>query len=362
MKISYDDTCFSMQRFGGVSRYFSELIQRIAHENEVHINGGISQSYYLEVNEDLKKLYKGKVVNRALPQYTNRLVRYPNQLIGYLQSFRDKSDVFHETYYSTIPTNLNKSCLKVTTVYDMIHEIYPKLFRDSRLLTNAKRKSVDRADVVLAISQSTKNDLIDLFNIDPSKVIVSPLGYTLNLSDFTYAHAKPYILIVGARSGYKNFQFFLNALRHVKQEHEIDVICFGGPAFSACENKIISEIESMRKTKIIYKNGSDELLHGLYRGCEFMVFPSYYEGFGFPPLYAIAHRKLPIVCNRSSMPEVTLKFGLYFDYQDNDSLVYAIEQAIANPRIRGEENEIQAHLNKYSWQRCAEVTLEAYRK
>ena len=358
MKISIDGGIFLSQRVGGVSRYVAELVKLLSKRHEVKVSGAISQNLYLNESQNLKDLFSGQTLNSGLTRYHKYALKAPNQLYTAYQILSGGFELHHQTYYSIIPQNLNANTKSILTVYDMIHEIYPNYLRDAKITQYAKRKSINRADKIIAISESTRNDLIEMYKLDPLKVQTVHLGASTAVEQDKYCHPKPYILYVGARSGYKNFMFLLEAIKNIGRKFDYDIICFGGGAFTAEEKTLIATMND--KIEFIQVNGTDKKLSQLYNGCDFFTFPSLYEGFGLPPLEALAHGKLPLVCDSSSLPEVVGDHGLYFEANRIESLMHALVDAMSAPKLRTSTRSLKAHLAKFSWQRCAKNTEAVY--
>ncbi|MCP8689367.1 glycosyltransferase, partial [Marinobacterium sedimentorum] len=205
MKIAFDHQIFTMQPYGGISRYYS-ILGRILVElkQDVNIFSAFYQNNYLdELSADI---VRGKKVEKYPPKM-NRLFMWLNGLLFKKNMRHWNPDIIHETYYHSVVLK-NKSCPVVVTVYDMIHELFPESFSSKDETSRYKKLSVDRADHVICISQSTKSDLVRLFGIAENKVSVVYLGVEKKSTDHkTYCSPsvshRPYLLYVGNRQGYK---------------------------------------------------------------------------------------------------------------------------------------------------------------
>ena len=159
-------------------------------------------------------------------------------------------EIVHETYYHQERLAPKKSKI-VVTVYDMIHEKFIQFFKGGKFsidqTSQQKKQAVIRADKVICISENTKKDLIEIFDINPNKVDVVYLGTSLQPttnSQISLSKFQPYILYVGERiSGYKNFRFFLQAYANSTQlKNNFNLVCFGGGSLSKAELKLIQEL------------------------------------------------------------------------------------------------------------------------
>jgi glycosyltransferase involved in cell wall biosynthesis len=261
-----------------------------------------------------------------------------------------------------------KGAKRVITVYDMIHERFASTWLGSEVTTAAKKAAVTRADHVICISESTRRDLLELFDIPEHKVSVTYLGFdTLSsekqiASTLTESSHPPYLLYVGGRSGYKNFEGMLRTVASSQfLKNNFSIICFGGGVFTKVEMSLIEKL-GMESTKVRQIGGGDDILVHLYQGAEAFVYPSLYEGFGISPLEAMS-LGCPVICsNTSSIPEVVGDAGEYFDPGNTESICSAIERVVQSQTRRDELVEKgRKRCAIFSWGRCASETLSIYR-
>ena len=233
MRIAYNHQIFSEQEFGGISRYYSMLADKLFKQGQdVKIFAGLHRNIYLG------NLPKG-VVKGIGPLKSARLFQWLNSMINQVQIKSWQPDIIHETYYSDLPT-FKSNVVRITSVYDMIHELFSDQFSPLDLTMHSKKKTIERADHIISISHSTKNDLIKLFGVKEDKISVVHLG--IDLEAFKQPKVKSqfaeqsYILYVGYRSGYKNFYGMLKACAISNViKNKIMVIAFGGGDFSSQE-------------------------------------------------------------------------------------------------------------------------------
>jgi glycosyltransferase involved in cell wall biosynthesis len=169
---------------------------------------------------------------------------------------------------------------------------------------------------------------------------------------------RPYILYVGNRDGYKNFALLLDVFNS-DFRNDYDLICFGGKKFSTKEESMIKELGIQKEVK--YVTGDDNLLYTLYKNAFCFVYPSLYEGFGIPPLEAMAAGCPVIASNSSSIPEVVGEAGLLFDPKSKESLTSSIYRLIHDENERS--RLIQKGLlrtSKFSWDNTAKQTYDIY--
>lgn len=364
MKVAFDHQTFSLQPYGGVSRYFFELASRLP-------NHGVSDVSVIapwHINKYLadsgSSFTRGRYV--TIPPYTIgsiSVVSMANQLVAPLAWRGTNPDIVHETYFATKPVGRGRR--RVVTVYDMIHELFAEEFPDAKRMTAAKRAAVSRADHVICISENTRRDLVRLYGIDPAQTSVVHLGYSMtadyNAAKEDHDQRPPSLLYVGNRRGYKNFSTLLQAYAGSPVLREFELIVFGGPPLLPDEHEQIRALGITDRVK--YESGSDQKLAARYRAAAAFVCPSKYEGFGLPPLEAMGHG-CPVVCsNGGSIPEVVGDAGIYFDPNDQEELRAALERVATT-------NELQADLRArgyariaaFSWDKCAAGTAQIYQQ
>ena len=373
MKTLYDHTVFQFQRYGGISRYFYELITRLSAKEEVDIN--LFQGFHIneyglsehKQNYESYWGYKWKYKKPAL-KYISHTFTIPNKILfNNLYMHSSDFDIYHPTYYRRDLNKYNKSAI-VLTVHDMIHELYPDQFRDGKSVIKAKKISINAADAIICVSKNTKKDLINIYDVPEDKIKVIYHGNSLPKSDkylkYTdfkkkYPITKPFLLYVGDRKGnYKNFPMLLETYSTMLSDR-FDLVCFGGGGFNRSELEAIKNIRG--SGKVIHLSGSDYLLASLYKNAFCFVYPSLYEGFGIPLLEAMGMGCPVIASNTSSIPEVVDKAALLFDPNSKDSLINAIELLESNEFKREELiNRGFEQEKKFSWDKTADETFKAY--
>jgi glycosyltransferase involved in cell wall biosynthesis len=365
LRIAYDHQIFCAQSVGGISRYFANIATQISLKGEeVGVFAPLHRNHYL--NSLPKSLVHGLGVRRYIPK-TGQVMLLPNRIVAKRLIEMWEPDIVHETYYSRTSCAPRDTC-KVLTVYDMIHEKYSQWGSRWDQSAILKRVAVDRADHVICISESTRNDLLDMYDVDPQKVSVVHLGAERPTGgavkeEKTGGEARSYLLYVGARPGHKNFMGFLQAFASSRRlRTDFDVVAFGGGRFTSAELQELARL-GLDSNRVRQVSGGDDLLSQLYVRASAFVYPSLYEGFGLPPLEAMGHQCPVVSSNTSSMPEVIGDAGEYFDPASGHDMAEAIERVVYSPS-RTEELvsmglERQA---KFTWERCAGQTLDIYRQ
>lgn len=362
MKITFDHQVFSLHRYGGVPRYFYEIATSIAkiggHRVEI-----FSPLYVNEYFKSGDSVFPFGLHIPAIPN-SKRTVRAINNIASLSLRLRRDIDIFHETYYTPYDF-CPRSAKRIVTVYDMIHEKLPSYFRARDDTTQLKQKAVNRADHVICISENTRRDLIEFSGIPEEKTSVVYLGYSLarETASDVISDDRPFILYVGARDGYKNFERLVRAYATSEfLKGNFDLACFGGGAFSADELALFEKWK-IATGAVKQISGNDDLLAGLYAKAAVFVYPSLYEGFGIPPLEAMAFN-CPVACsNTSSLPEVTADAAELFDPSDEDAIRDAIERVLSSTEYAaGLVAKGRERIKHFGWDKCARETLDVYQK
>lgn len=366
MKIAYDYEIFTMQRYGGISRYFVKLAEHLGHlEQETKIFAPLHQNKYLASVP--KPFVSGRSVNE-FPRKTGRVIKYANSIIANRQIINWKPDILHQTYFSGSKFR-EKKCPVVITVHDMIDELFPDFMGINTKTSRDKKIAIKNADHIICISENTKRDVIELLNICESKISVVHHGVdTPNIST-TILHTslassdQPYILYVGARGGYKNFKGLLKAVaQSPKLKNDFRIIAFGGGALSRHERE---EVENcgLDDCQVLHVSGDDSLLKTYYENASVFCYPSLYEGFGMPPLEAMSAGCPVVSSNTSSMPEVISDAAEFFNPEDIECFAQAIEAVVYSAERRADlvaRGYMRVHA--LSWNKCAQQTLNVYEK
>jgi glycosyltransferase involved in cell wall biosynthesis len=291
------------------------------------------------------------------------------------------ADIYHSPF-EPIPEQVNKSkrLHKFLSVMDLIPILYPNFFTSHG--TTTVQRAIDALDQdswVLCISQQTKNDLCNYSKlIDPSKVFVTHLAaseifYQCSdrkaLNDVREKYQipdVPYILSLSTLEPRKNIEHTIRCFSALVQQENIQdlhLVLVGTKGwnyddiFSAITNN-----PSVKDRIIVTGYVADEDLASLYSGAMMFIYPSFYEGFGLPPLEAMQCGVPVITSNTSSLPEVIGDAGIMLNPKDEDGLCQNILKLYNQPELRKSMSaKSLAQANKFSWERCTKETIESYK-
>ena len=362
MRILYDYQIFAIQKYGGVSRYFVEIASRINQYPGARVRV-VAPLYRNRLLAAKRNIIPVTGVNYAgnLPRATGICLRFDAAVASAL-SMVYRPQLVHETFYSHSRT-LGSREKTVITVYDMIHELFAESLSTSAESVDMQRAAIHRADHVICISESTRADLIRLYDVDPRITSVTHLASSLAPSgNLPPPLEEPYFLYVGNRGGYKNYSGLLAAFGESSRYRTHKLVCFGGERLGK------NEAEQTRRLgipdhRILMMNGDDELLSRYYSAAVALVYPSLYEGFGIPLLEAM-QCGCPVLCsNTSSMPEVAGDAAIYFEPANPQSIASAMLIVAQSPQERCRLiSKGRSRTQEFSWDLCARQTYSIYER
>ena len=360
MKICFDNEIFWTQKFGAISsRYFFNLIENLSIKNDLDVK--VFAKFYL--NNRIDHLSKKVVVGSKLkikPPFTGIIFKKINSFFLNKEIKSFKPDIIHKTYYNDNLKKLSNSKV-VLTVFDLWHE------KNSKILYRPKKYSLNISDHIVCPSVSTKNDLVEIYNIDPKKITVTYFGIekfnNIKINNDYGKIQKPFILFIGARGRYKNFNKFVESYSKSKRmTKEFDIVCFGGGDFSS------DEINLFKKLKIvdyIHKetNSDDQTLLTLYKNAKCLVYPSTHEGFGLPPIEAMSQGCPTFTSNYKAVIEGVGDAAATFDSNNILEMQNVMEEYLFSDYKLKELIKLgKRQADKFSWDKCVNETIDVYKK
>jgi len=368
MKILYDGHVYRMQPVGGISRYLANIVNHLPEDwTPVITVGNTKPSEYQQLRFPthphliLKHFPAPYLRPRKLRNWAAR------KYFAGVES-REGFNLIHSVHHGSLALerSTKRAAPFVLTIHDMIPEIFGREQDPEGRDTSAKRKAVESADAIICVSENTRRDLLERIPVPAARVSVTPLASALSremsLGDEPVP-ARPYFLFVGARHArYKNFARLLQAFARAAEKQPELGLCVVGPNFDHVETKWIGELKIADRVKNAGPV-SDAHLAKLYRCSLALVCPSWYEGFGIPPLEAMACGSLAVVADTASLTEVTGGAALTVDPHSVDSLIDGLLQVCSLDRDQRQEwiNRGMARAARFDWARTASDTINIYR-
>ena len=365
MRILYDHQVFSLQNAGGASRYFYELMKFMAAAPDVRseLLLGISGTVYPFRDLPQTKsrvLGVGEWLPPGMPRYLLNEV-WSNAVAP----LRGKMDVYHPTVYMRMP--LVRARKVVATHHDCTHERYPETFPDVKKIFWARKRLFPQVDAIICVSESCRQDLLRFYNVDRAKTHVIHHGLTAlprsaeAAATLRQTVRRDYVMYVGMRDVFKNFHGLLQVFHEAGLGRSFDLLVVGGGAFSVEEKARIARL-GLEDSLVHLPRVTDAILAEAYAGAKLFVYPSFNEGFGFPPLEAMSLGCPVLASNTSSIPEVCHDAPFYFDPNDQESFRRELLRAINDEPARQQAIERGKKVAaQYQWSRCGEETLAVYR-
>ena len=382
MKIGIDIRCLSEGRRTGVEEYSLNLLEKILKEDSYNI-------YVLFLNS----WKKPKFEIDFLKNHKNvelKISRFPNKILNFFLWYFDwpKLDKLIGGVDVFFMPNLNFVALSpkvklILTVHDLSFEYYPETFSWKRRLWHIfinPQKIIRRADKVLAVSDSTRNDLIGFYKINPAKVetVYNGVGEVFGRIDRNdprllkikekYALPFNFILFLGTFEPRKNIGGIVKAYERMRQEggnqlEKYKLVIAGSEGWKSA--KLKREIKKSSLAKDIYQvkfiDEEDKVF--VYNLAALFVYPSFFEGFGLPPLEAIKCGVPVIVSDNSSMVETVGEAGILTDAFSADEIALAMKEFLIDKELKKEFYPAGIRqAQKFTWTKAAKKFLEIVKK
>lgn len=378
MKVLFDHQAFEFQRWGGVSRYYLELLRGLPGRAEVEL--ALARSRHVNVPE-LNDLLGLEITDRGHRETFLGGARFPGtkQLYSVAKRLfptlnaprvnRERAlariraggfDLLHPTYFDPYFLDALGDRPFVLTVYDLAHDVFPALFAASDDTAARRARLVAKAARILAISHHTKQDLVERLHVDPERIDVVHLGFAWSAPE---APPPPlparYVLYTGTRFAYKNWAPFVEAIAPLLlAEQDLHLVCTGHP-LTAHERAHLERLGIA--ARVVHVDATDGILRALYRRATVFVFPSLYEGFGFPALEAFAEGCPAALARTSSLPEVGGDAAVYFDPNDAASIRETVGRVLADAPLRADlAARGRERVRAFTWEQTCAGTADAY--
>ena len=355
----------------GLERYARQLVHAVATRGSEH-------KYTLLMNQQTPDSLHPEVSNvsirRLSPPRTAPFVW--NQLYLPTQLLTGEFDLVHSPV--SPPVFVTPRTPYVVTVHDLTFEFYPETMTwfARSYWSLCTRHGLGNADTIITVSESTKRDFVAEYGVSTERVTAVPLaigeGLNRSVTDderravlAQYAVQEPYLLYVGTIEPRKNLKRLIKAFDRARTEtgcdHQLVIVGKKGWLF----DDVFAVVRDRGLEDEIVFTGfvPDDHLPAFYDAADGFVFPSLYEGFGLPPLEAMAYGAPVVVSNSSSLPEVVGDAGLLVDPESVDSIADGIAQLVTDPELRAELGARGVRrAQTFSLDRLADRTLGVYRE
>jgi len=254
---------------------------------------------------------------------------------------------------------------RVVTIHDLTYKRFPALLQKETLhnLETHMAREIALADALICVSESTRDDLLNFYEVDPHRVLAIHSGVSVPapVTRDSAPLPKRYILFVSTIEPRKNLGVLLDAFERLKQRgaYEGGLVVVGRVGWKS--EQLVPRLRGRDVHHLDYLEPGE--LATVYQNAEMFVFPSIYEGFGFPLLEAMAHGVPSIAANSSSLPEVGGDAALYFDPGSSRELESAIERLVKDDVLRADlVQRGKRRAAEFRWDVTAERTLEVLRR
>jgi glycosyltransferase involved in cell wall biosynthesis len=291
------------------------------------------------------------------------------------QIYRRKLDLYHSTHY-VLPAWVNSKV--VVTIHDIIHLLYPEFLPSNFAFLYAQRmirRSLTRGDRIISVSQNTRNDLMQHFDVDGGKIQVLHNGvedsFRKRLSSDELQRwlrdlgiAQPYLLFVGnPAKPHKNLDTLVQAYARARRMAQFDapLLCVGSREGSEFKIRQRAEYLGIGDKVRLLGHVAPEALPAVYQGATLFLYPTLYEGFGLPVIEAMASGVAVITSNTSALKEIAEGYALLVDPLDLDGMAKAIAHLMGNPERRAAFAERGLRrAEDFRWDETARKTLDIY--
>lgn len=338
MKILYDYQAFDIQRSGGVSNVFSLLLEEMKKRESVSVGIASTSNLYMLAqgyptsDQTLERLIAAGKIDGSTKSSD---IDWKNVNKIYSKNMIKKGDydVFHPTHYNPYFLEYGVKKPYVVTVHDLAFERLRNYiqFNESMCLADFdnRRDIMAAASKVIAISEATKKDIMDIYKVPESKIDIVYNAYRELPENYEYNKPFnfPYILYIGTRQGPLNYKcfipFFNQIVPFMKEHKDFKLICTG-TKFSKFELDMFRQYGLEDRVENHYLN--EDGLNNLYHHAFCFVFPSEFEGFGLPILEAYKNDCPALLNDIPVFHEVAGDCGQYFDITDGKSLNESLER------------------------------------
>lgn len=352
MKLVHDNIIYSIQKWGGISNYWTEIRKNILANSNLDIaNLGIKANV---ISNNFKNDKSFEIINSKKP-FLNFLERYQNPFPKL-----DENHLFHSSYYRY---SKNPKSINITTAHDFTYELHWSGIKKHVHIAQ-KTKALNNSNTIICISNYTRDLMLKLYpNLSKKRIEVIYNGINarelldnskLNFKKFIRFEEYEYALYIGDRKAlYKNFRIACKALELSK----VPLVIIGGGSLTSNELLLL---ENINYQHVLF--ASDQELSYLYSKALLLLYPSISEGFGIPLIEAQILGCPIISTNKSCIPEIAGEGAILLDKIDENSLSRSIDEISRNTQTKDKIVEL-GYLNasRFSWDKTRKETIELYK-
>lgn len=370
MRVLFDYQGLIRQKYGGISLYYSQLISHFPPEVIPVLGLRVTQNLYVGTWPRVVSLPKIFQSDFPLPSYIKSWRIYRSLGYRYMQAVnkrffkkllaKGEFDLFHVTYDWEdwwLPFLQGKPFIYT------VHDLIPEVFGTNAKYLETRKHLAENASRIIAVSENSKNDCMRLWGVPENKIKVIYHAPSIQEGD---SAGKPviegdYILYVGGRRKYKNFEWFVTTLSPLlKARKHVKLICTGD-CFSSGERSLLKKLGLSQYVSASFFD--QRSMFDLYRYAKMFIYPSRYEGFGMPILDAFKAGCPVILSNNSCFPEVASNAALYFELNDSESLIRLVVRVLDNVELRQKMiDQGFKRVSGFSWTQAALDTYRVYQQ
>ncbi|MBR1923150.1 MAG: glycosyltransferase family 4 protein [Paludibacteraceae bacterium] len=366
---------FLQPKGGGISEYIYNIITHLRQQDT-------QNRYIVYVLQDMEDYAREKLPKdtriKVIPYASNYLgvIRRSlfSQRFWYEEERKEGFDIFHSPFFHAPKF---KHARVILTVHDLRLYRFPSTYALPRLiyLYFVVRRSIRRADKIISISQFTKDEIISTCGVQADKITV--IHEAINRDDFSEKRILPediapsvttladipFILSVGHLEPRKNYERLIEAFLQLKQRAGTERIRLVIVGKKAHHYKTVIKMIEENEDVVYLDFVSRSTLLWLYSHASLFAFPSFYEGFGFPPLEAACFDTISAVSNQSCIPEICGEAALYYNPFDTCQMAEQMYEGLFNEDVIAQQHKsLSVNLDRFSWEKNAKQTIETYQQ
>jgi mannosyltransferase len=354
LEICIDNIVFALQKAGGISAVWYELLKRLLNDEDFNLK---------ILDYQGENIFRSKL---SIPEeiiLKNRHIPLPLTIDRYINPNSDIQGIFHSSYYRIHPS---KKAVNITTVHDFTYEYFRKGIPAS-IHYWQKKQAILNSKKIICVSNHTRNDLLNFFpSIKPENISVVYNGVDsvykpipksgIDLKQICSFDSGEYVLYVGDRkSPHKNFQMAVKACKL----SGMPLVMIGGGPLSEPEKSFLTNV--IGENYLLLTGLDNTKLNLLYNHALCLLYPSLYEGFGIPILEAQRAGCPVITTTKSSIPEVAGDAAIMMEMINENEIADCIRMLFNSPELKGDliQKGIE-NSNQFSWDKCYNQTKALY--